>query len=199
MNDNRIETARNRVFQGGLGLGKNNPISMSTDNNHIYRVTGFSQIDDIVDCGYVRPPLGKAKGGHVNEVFWTQGNDKLYFYDKRPVIETSLDKLKNDQIGAISIDDLTAIHIFDEEQNKYVDKLAEYKKMRQENVEESFGRRSEIEKQEYELIKQKNKMLADQLQLQQENGLTMKYTNGFANIVLLSVITFILAIVISSI
>lgn len=196
MDDNRIETAKNRVFQGGFGFGKNNPISLSTDNNHIYRVTGYSQIDDIVDCGYVRPKMGKAKGGHSGEVFWTQGNDKLYFYDKRPVIETTPDKLKDGQKGAISIDDLTAIHIFDEEQNRYINKLEEYKKAMKEKNEKSFTDRSELEKREYELIKQKNQMLTEQMKLQQENGLAMKYTNGFANTILLSILIFVFSIII---
>lgn len=52
---------------------------MSTDSNYVYRVIGSSQIEDIVNSGYVRPPLGKAKGGHVSEVFWIQGSDKLFF------------------------------------------------------------------------------------------------------------------------
>ena len=40
----RIINAKNRVFQGGLGLGKDNPISLHTDSSHVYRVTGVSQI-----------------------------------------------------------------------------------------------------------------------------------------------------------
>ena len=116
--------AKNRVFQGGLGLGKGNPISMHTDSSHVYRVTGTSQIEDIINCGYVRPPIGKAKGGHTGEVFWTKGNEKLFFYDKRPVIETSTDILKKEgQIGAISLDKLTGIWMFDEQQNKYVNNI----------------------------------------------------------------------------
>lgn len=120
----RIMNAKNRVFQGGLGLGKDNPISMHTDSSHVYRVTGTSQIEDIINCGYVRPPIGKAKGGHTGEVFWTKGNEKLFFYDKRPVIETSTDILKEEgQIGAISLDKLTGVWMFDEQQNKYVNNI----------------------------------------------------------------------------
>ena len=89
----RIMNTRNRIFESGISLGKNDPISMHTDSNHVYRVTGESQIEDIINCGYVRPPLGKAKGGHVGEVFWTHGGNKLFFYDKRPVLETSIDIL----------------------------------------------------------------------------------------------------------
>ncbi len=46
----RIISAKNRVFHGGLGLGKDNPISLHIDTGHIYRVTGSSQIEDI--CRY---------------------------------------------------------------------------------------------------------------------------------------------------
>lgn len=120
----RIVNARNRIFQGGLGVGRNNPISLHADNNHVYRVTGLSQIEDIIKCGYVRPPLGKAKGGHRGEVFWSKGNEKLFYYDKRPVLETSTDTLKEEgQIGAISLDELTGIWMFDEQLNKYVNNI----------------------------------------------------------------------------
>lgn len=120
----RIISAKNRVFQASISFGKDNPISMSTDSNYVYRVTGFSQIEDIINTGYVRPPLSKAKGGHIGEVFWTQGSDKLYFYDKRPVLETNVDILReNGQIGAISLDKLTGIWMYDKQQNKYVNNI----------------------------------------------------------------------------
>jgi len=120
----RIINTKSRIFQANIPFGKDNPISMSTDSNHIYRVTGFSQIEDIIECGYVRPPLGKAKGGHIGEVFWTQGSDKLFFYDKRPVLETSIDTLKGEgQIGAISLAELTAIWMFDEQSSKYFNNI----------------------------------------------------------------------------
>lgn len=120
----RITNAKNRVFQASISFGKDNPISLHTDSSHVYRVTGSSQIEDIINSGYVRPPQGKAKGGHKGEVFWTQGSDKLFFYDKRPVIETSTDILKGEgQVGAISLDKLTGIWMFDEQQNKYVNNI----------------------------------------------------------------------------
>lgn len=123
-NIERIINAKNRVFQTSISFGKDNPISMSTDSNHVYRVTGSSQIDDIINSGYVRPPLSKAKGGHIGEVFWTQGSDKLFFYDKRPVLETSTDILReNGQIGAIALDKLTAVWMYDEQQNKYANNI----------------------------------------------------------------------------
>ena len=48
----------------------------------------------------------------------------MFYYDKRPVIETSVDTLKADgQIGAISLDKLTGVWMFDEQQNKYVNNI----------------------------------------------------------------------------
>ena len=131
--DNRIATARNRVFEGGLGLGRNTPTALSTNSSKIYRTTGYSQIEDIVECGYVRPKEGKLKGGHENEVFWSKGGDKLFYYDKRPVIQFDSNKMTNDQIGALSIEDIDAIWIFDEVQNKYVNKIDYYKELYRKN------------------------------------------------------------------
>lgn len=122
--NNEIENAKNRVFtKDGLGLGKNDPISLHTNSNYVYRVTGYSQIEDIIKCGEIRPKKGKVKGGHINEVFWSQGSDKLFYYDKRPVLVASKEKVAEGQIGALSIKDLDAIMFFDEEKNCYVNRL----------------------------------------------------------------------------
>ena len=83
----RITTAKNRVFYSdGIGLGRNNPISLHTSSASIYRVTGMNQLIDIVNCGYIRPKEGRVKGGHENEVFWSIGGEKTFYYDKRPVL-----------------------------------------------------------------------------------------------------------------
>ena len=120
----RIETAKNRVFYSdGLGIGRDNPVSLHTLPTSIYRVAGMDQIADIINCGYVRPKEGHVKGGHKNEVFWSIGGEKTFYYDKRPVIETSADKVKDGQIGALSLNDLSSIWIFDYEQNCYLDKI----------------------------------------------------------------------------
>ena len=81
MVNERIDDARNRVFNDSLGVGKDCPYKLTTDNLHIYRKTGFNQIADIVNTGYVRPKE-KVRGGHHKEVFWSQGNDKLFYYNK---------------------------------------------------------------------------------------------------------------------
>ena len=134
MNDSidRITTAKNRVFYSdGLGIGRNNPISLHTSNSSIYRVTGMDQLADIVNCGYVRPKEGRVKGGHENEVFWSIGGEKTFYYDKRPVIETSVAKVKDGQIGSLSLNDLSAIWVFDYEQNAYTDKISLMKQIRE--------------------------------------------------------------------
>ena len=97
--DERITDARNSVAPG-LSPGRNNPISLHTDELSVYRVTSNEQIKDIIECGYVRPKGYGARSGRVgNVIYWSQGNDRLYYYDKRPVIEASTNKVKNGQKG----------------------------------------------------------------------------------------------------
>ena len=54
MEDDRIETTRNRVFDQELAFGKDSPIAMKTNNNYVYRVTGMHQVEDIITSGYAR-------------------------------------------------------------------------------------------------------------------------------------------------
>ena len=123
-NDERITNCKNRVFKSEFGLRyDDNPNVFRTDENSVYRVTGIDQIADIINCGYVRSKEGKVKGGHENEVFWSAGGDKLNFIDERPILETSIDTVKDGQIGALSLDDLTAIWVFDGESGKRENKL----------------------------------------------------------------------------
>ena len=131
-NTDRISTAKNRVFStsDGLAFGKNNPISLHTSSSSVYRITGMSQIADIINCSHIRPKEGKINGGHTNEVFWAMGSDNLFYFDKRPVLETSKDKVIEGQIGALSLDDLTAVWIFDESKNCYVNKIDAIKQIR---------------------------------------------------------------------
>ena len=123
-NDERITSCKNRVFKSEFGLRyDDNPNVFRTNENSVYRVTGIDQIADIINCGYVRSKEGKVKGGHENEVFWSAGGDKLNFIDERPILETSIDTVKDGQIGALSLDDLTAVWVFDGESGKRENKL----------------------------------------------------------------------------
>lgn len=123
-NDERITSCKNRVFKSEFGLRyDDNPNVFRTDENSVYRITGIDQIVDIINCGYVRSKEGKLKGGHENEVFWSAGGDKLNFVDERPILETSAETVKDGQNGALSLDDLTAVWIFNSENGKRENKL----------------------------------------------------------------------------
>lgn len=98
MEDDRIETTRNRVFVRELAFGKDSPIAMKTNDNFVYRVTGMDQVEDIITSGYAR----------------------------------SKDKVKDGQMGAISLEDLTAIWIFNEKENRYVNCIEYYRCLREE-------------------------------------------------------------------
>lgn len=101
MEDDRIESTRNRVFTWELAFGKDSPIAMKTNDNYVYRVTGMHQVEDIITSGYARSK-DKVKGGHNNELFWTRGSDKLFYYDKRPVLEAPLYQSKRWSNGSYS-------------------------------------------------------------------------------------------------
>ncbi|MBR3322254.1 hypothetical protein IKG05_01275 [Candidatus Saccharibacteria bacterium] len=123
-NDERITSCKNRVFKSEFGPRyDDSPNVFRTNETSVYRITGIDQIADIINCGYVRSKEGKVKGGHENEVFWSAGGDKLNFIDERPILETSIDAVKDGQIGALSLNDLTAVWIFDSESGKRENKL----------------------------------------------------------------------------
>ena len=58
-----------------LLLVKNIVNAMTTNVTSIYRIVDMNQLNDILECGFVRPKDGKLKGGHSNEVFWSIGGD----------------------------------------------------------------------------------------------------------------------------
>lgn len=105
----------------------------------MYRKTGMHQIKEIINTGYVRAKE-KVKGGHTNELFWTRGGDKLFYWDKRPVLEAPADKVIEGQMGAIPLDDLTSIWYFSEEENKYVNIIEYIKELREKQIENKNGR-----------------------------------------------------------
>lgn len=133
--DLRIQTARNRVFEtkDDMAFGKNSKHAMRTYPISIYRSTGMNQVKDIIACGFVRPRLGKLNGGHKNEVFWSRGSNKLFFYNKTAIIlEVPIEKLEDNQIGAIPFEDLTGIWQYNPETNKYENKIDFYRKVYEE-------------------------------------------------------------------
>lgn len=50
----RIANSINRVAPSVSSIGRDDPTALSTKEGYVYRKTGFNQISDIVDCGYVR-------------------------------------------------------------------------------------------------------------------------------------------------
>lgn len=136
LDNERIKDAKNRVFNDAMGLGRNNPISLHTKSSSLYRRTGMEQIADMINCGYIRPKE-KVKGGHIKEVFWSKGSEKLFYYDKSPILEVLDDKVVNGQIGALSINELQGIWIFSDSQNKYVNRLDFFRKLYQERLSQS--------------------------------------------------------------
>lgn len=133
--DNRISTARNRVFdtKDGPAPGKYVPGNMPTKNTSIYRSTGMNQLKDIIACGYIRPREGKVNGGHKNEVFWSVGSEKLYYFNfDSTILEVPSDKVTNGQIGALPFEDLIGIWQFNKETNRFENRIEFYKKVYEE-------------------------------------------------------------------
>ncbi len=115
--EKRAATAKNRLFRGGMGIGRDNPDALSTKEENAYRLTREDQIIDIEESGYVRPKKGKLKGGHKGEVFWSEGSEKLFYLESCGGFVLEINKEKVDgTIRAASIKDLKAIWRFDEEE-----------------------------------------------------------------------------------
>lgn len=121
--ENDFNNIINSVGSCNLSLGRDNPISLKTNEDFVYRITGMDQINDIINCGFVRPKgYGSRRDRVGDKIYWSIGG-KVCYYDKRPVLEAPLSKIQDGQIGPIPISDLSAIWLFDEQQNKYINKI----------------------------------------------------------------------------
>jgi len=146
--DDRIENTRNRVFINDIVLGKNSINALSTVSTSVYRVigrrTGRGQIEDILNCGYVRPKVTSVNDKHHNELFWTRGGEKTFYMNGNHIIlEALAEKVKDNQLGAIPFEDLIGIWVFDEEKNKYINCIEYYKDLYQkihDNIEHNYTR-----------------------------------------------------------
>lgn len=78
-----------------------------------YRVASMNQVLELIEFGYVIPKSN-----------WEIGENKSY-QDKRPVISAPIDVIKNEQIDAIPITDLSAIWIYNHNDMVYENKLKE--------------------------------------------------------------------------
>lgn len=136
-NEQSILNVKNSVGPGFGPGDKNNPEVLHTLPTSVYRVTGANQIQDIIDCGYVRPKGYGSRADRVgNKIYWSQGGDNLHYHDHRPVIEAPADKVQDEQLGAISINNLSAIWMFDEQQKRYVNRLKQIKQLHTEKQQE---------------------------------------------------------------
>ena len=119
----------------GVGPGKDTPYALSTDENHAYRITSYAQIEDIIETGYVKP---KDDG---DKVYWSQGGEGLYYVDKtRAILEVPIDKVYDGKTGAVHIEDIEAIWIFDSNQEIYINKIEDIKKVYNISKEKNFER-----------------------------------------------------------
>ena len=144
MEDNeRITTAKNNVGPG-FGPGKDIPHALATKETSVYRVTGMDQIQDIINCGYVRPKGYGSRSERVGDkIYWSIGGKNLYYHDRRPVLEAPIDSVKDGQIGAIPLDTLTGIWMYDENQDKYINgiQLVRDYYIQTHMIEENHGRK----------------------------------------------------------
>lgn len=122
---NRITDTINRVAPSVSQIGRNDPTSLSTREGFVYRETGMSQIYDIIDTGYIRSNEKRQS----NQVWWTRGGSNSFHVNKRPVLVASNEIVVDCGIGAISIDDLVEIWIYDENNQSWNNKLDEIKEM----------------------------------------------------------------------
>ena len=111
----RITNTINRVAPSVSAIGRNDPTALSTKEGFVYRETGISQIYDIIECGYVRANEKRKS----NQVWWTSGGENSFHVNKKPILVASSDIVTDYKTGAISIDNLSEIWIYDEKLQKW--------------------------------------------------------------------------------
>ena len=122
-NIERVEETINRVAPSFGLIGLNDPTALPTKDGFVYRETGISQIYDIIECGYVRSNEKRKS----NQVWWTSGGEKSFHVNKKPILVTSTQVVTDCKEGAISINDLAEIWIYDDENKIWNNKIDEIK------------------------------------------------------------------------
>lgn len=120
---NRINITINRVAPSVSPIGRNDPTALSTKDGYVYRETGFDQLEDIILCGYVRCS-GKRTS---NQVWWTSGGENSFHVNKKPVLVASSDIVKDFSEGAISVQDLDEIWVYDTEKQMWENRIEDIK------------------------------------------------------------------------
>ena len=57
----RVATTINRVVPSPLAIGRDDPTALATKEGFVYRETGYNQIEDIINCGYVRSNMKRKR------------------------------------------------------------------------------------------------------------------------------------------
>lgn len=119
----RVETTINRVAPSFSRIGKDDPTALSTREGYVYRETGYNQIKDIINCGYVRSNARRRS----NQVWWTIGGPNSFHINKKPILVASSDVVIDCNEGAIRIEDLDEIWFYDEQTKTWNNNIEEVK------------------------------------------------------------------------
>ncbi len=131
--DPRITDTEHRVHEGFTpGNSDDYPGSLITDQDHVYRITGTDQVEDIEKSGYVRPrPMDESKRqtkiGHPTD-WWSQGGSRYFIKpgEPRAILVAPTDKVK-DVKGAIPLSDLTGVYQYNFNTGQFEDHLEDVK------------------------------------------------------------------------
>ncbi len=120
---NNMDNVINSV-KPGFSSGANTPHALKTTEEFAYRVCGMDQIQDIIECGFVRPKgYGTRRERVGDKLYWSIGGHNLHYIDKRPVLQAPLQNVQDGQIGPIPLESLCGVWLFDENTNSYVNQI----------------------------------------------------------------------------
>ena len=139
-NIERVDITINRVAPSPSPIGRNDPTALATKEGFVYRETGYSQIEDIINCGYVRSNEKRKS----NQVWWTSGGKNSFHVNKKPVLVASSSLVFNGCEGAISLDDLCEIWLYDEKLQKWNNKVEEIRILRNEKINKDNSYHNEL-------------------------------------------------------
>ena len=129
--DPRITEAEHRVHEGFTpGHSEDYPGSFLTDPDHVYRLTGSDQIEDVEQSGYVRPKAMESSKRQMRigkpTDWWSQGGEKYFIKpgESKSILVAPTDKVKGIK-GAIPIKDLTGIYTYNFNTGQFEDHLSE--------------------------------------------------------------------------
>lgn len=121
--EERINNCKNSVGDGSIGFAREGSRSLPTKPGYVYRTTQISQIEDIVNSGYVRPKEN-AKRGQI--VYWGKGGKNIFCGNEIFVLESTEDKVYDGKTGAIHITDLTGIYMYNPDDDRILNCLDYY-------------------------------------------------------------------------